>query len=93
MIRAILSGLAEIVALTLFVAAIIMWSSSPGHAATLQRAAVDAEVAGVLGVIVFLVGLWIGHTMGWLQYGRRMKIVAPHDEERDGAFDYRNAAQ
>jgi hypothetical protein len=66
------------------------------QAAILSPAGVEAGGDVWLAIVSLIVGLYVGHKIGWLQYGRRLKVCAPYPEEDDhdaGAFDYRNARQ
>jgi len=70
--------------------------TGPADAAILSHAGVDAGGDVWLGIVCLIIGLWLGHKIGWLQYGKRVKVCAPYPEEDDhgvGSFDYRNARQ
>jgi hypothetical protein len=51
------------------------------HAAILSPAGLDAGGDVWLVIVSLIVGLYVGHKIGWLQYGRKLRIVAPDPDD------------
>jgi hypothetical protein len=51
------------------------------QAAILSHAGVDAGGDVWLVIVSLIVGLYVGHKIGWLQYGRNIRIVAPDPDD------------